>query len=96
VAELLGAGQREPLGQGVQAAAELDPLQQRLELQVDAGRGGRGAAHRLGPRSAIAGAGVAGRFGGWAGGRSRTAASPSRSMSHRSWSWHVWPRRAGP
>jgi hypothetical protein len=25
VAEVLGAGQREPLGQGVQAAAELDP-----------------------------------------------------------------------
>jgi hypothetical protein len=39
VAEVLGAGQREPLGQGVQTAAELDPPQQRLELGVDARRG---------------------------------------------------------
>ena len=38
VGQGLGAGQREPLGQGVEAAAELDPPQQRLQFGVDAGR----------------------------------------------------------
>ena len=46
--QVAGVGQGEPFGQGVEAAAELDPAQQRLEfVRDDWGRGGhRGTARR--------------------------------------------------
>jgi hypothetical protein len=49
VRQLLGPGEGEAFGQGVEQSAELDPAQQALELGVDAGSLRRCGAHRRSP-----------------------------------------------